>query len=69
MMLKAIHASEDRVAAHDKAEAVIKKLEAQKLGQAAKKVKENIDETLIGEFVAYRIAHQEGRAFNDLEET
>lgn len=46
MMLKAIHASEDRPAARDKAEAVIKKLKAQKLHQAAKKVKESIDETL-----------------------
>ena len=46
MMLKAIHASEDRAAAADKAEAVIKKLKAQKLPQAAKKVKESIHETL-----------------------
>ena len=46
MMLKAIHASEDREAAQDKAKAVIKKLEAQKLRQAAQKVKESIDETL-----------------------
>ena len=33
-------------AARDKADAVIKKLEAQKLCEAAKKVKESIDETL-----------------------
>lgn len=46
MMLKAIHASEDRPAAAEKAEAVIKKLKAQKLPQAAKKVKESIHETL-----------------------
>lgn len=46
MMLKAIHASEDYAAARDKAEAVIKKLEHQKLSQAAQKVKESIDETL-----------------------
>lgn len=46
MMLKAIHASEDGAAARDKAEAVIKKLEDQKLRQAARKVKESIDETL-----------------------
>ena len=46
MMLKAIHASEDREAAQDKAKAVIKKLEVQKLRQAAQKVKESIDETL-----------------------
>lgn len=46
MMLKAIHASEDRQAAQEKAQAVIKKLEAQKLRQAASKVKESIHETL-----------------------
>ena len=46
MMLKAIHASEDGAAARDKAEAVIKKLQDQKLRQAAQKVKESIDETL-----------------------
>ena len=45
-MLKAIHASEDGAAARDKADAVIKKLETQKLYEAAKKVKESIDETL-----------------------
>ena len=46
MMLKAIHASEDRVAAREKAKAVVKKLEGQKLRQAAQKVKDSIDETL-----------------------
>ena len=46
MMLKAIHASEDHEAAREKASAVIKKLKAQKLSQAAKKVKESIHETL-----------------------
>jgi len=46
MMLKAIHASEDRQAANEKAEAVVKKLKAQKLHQAAKKVKDSIDQTL-----------------------
>jgi transposase-like protein len=46
MMLKAIHASEDHTAALEKAESVIKKLKAQKLSQAAKKVKESIHETL-----------------------
>ena len=46
MMLKAIHASEDYAAARDKAAAVMKKLEHQKLSQAAQKVKESIDETL-----------------------
>jgi transposase-like protein len=46
MMLKAIHASEDYAAAKEKAEAVIKKLRAKKLTQAADKIKESIDETL-----------------------
>ena len=46
MMLKAIHASEDYAAARDKAAAVIKKLEAQKLSQAAQKLKDSIEETL-----------------------
>jgi transposase-like protein len=46
MMLKAIHASEDRQAAHEKADAVIKKLKERKLRQAAKKVEDSIDETL-----------------------
>jgi transposase-like protein len=46
MMLKAIHASEDRQAAQEKAEAVIKKLKARRLRQAAKKVEDSIGETL-----------------------
>ena len=45
-MLKAIHASEDREAALEKAASVIEKLERMKLRQAAKKIKESIDETL-----------------------
>jgi transposase-like protein len=45
-MLKAIHASEDKQAAIEKAEAVFAKLEAMKLREAAKKVKESIIETL-----------------------
>lgn len=46
MMLKAIHASEDREAANEKAEAVIKKLKKQKLPKAAKMLEEGIHETL-----------------------
>jgi transposase-like protein len=46
MMLKAVHASEDRQAAQDKAQIVAKKLEALKLREAASKVKESINETL-----------------------
>lgn len=45
-MLKAIHASEDKQAAREKAEAVIKKLKSQKLIQAALVVQKSIDETL-----------------------
>ena len=46
IMLKAIHASEDREAALEKTASVIEKLERMKLRQAAKKIKESIDETL-----------------------
>lgn len=45
-MLKAIHAQESRQAAQEKAEDVITKLKAMKLGAAAKLVAEAIDETL-----------------------
>ncbi len=45
-MLKAIHASEDREAALEKADVVCAKLEALKLREAAKKVRESIMETL-----------------------
>ncbi len=45
-MLKAIHAQESRAAALDKAQDVVAKLKAMKLGAAAKLVEEKIDETL-----------------------
>ena len=45
-MLKAIHASEDKAAAHEKAEAVIAKLESRKLRQAAQVVRKGITDTL-----------------------
>lgn len=45
-MLKAIHASEDREAAREKAASVIKKLEKMKLPAAGQKIRESIDETL-----------------------
>lgn len=65
-MLKAIHASEDAAAARDKAAAVIEKLEAQKLPQAAKKVKDSIDETLT--YYHFPSAHwQRIRTNNPLE--
>jgi transposase-like protein len=44
-MLKAIHASEDKEAAMEKAESVVEKLNGMKLREAAKKVKESIVET------------------------
>ena len=46
MMLKAIHASEDRQAALEKADGVIQKLQERKLAQAAEKIKNSIAETL-----------------------
>jgi putative transposase len=45
-MLKAIHAQEDRAAAREKAQAVIEKLAALRLSQAAEIVRAGVDETL-----------------------
>ena len=45
-MLKAIHAQEDREAAEEKIEAVVKKLKGMKLSQAARIVEEGANETL-----------------------
>jgi putative transposase len=45
-MLKAIHAQEDRQAAREKAAAVAHKLESMRLGQAAKIVRDGVEETL-----------------------
>ena len=45
-MLKAIHASEDKDAAKEKADRICEKLEGLKLKDAARKVRESIDETL-----------------------
>ncbi len=45
-MLKAIHASEDKAAAQEKAEQVCEKLEGLRLREAAKKIRESIGETL-----------------------
>jgi len=45
-MLKAIHAQEDRQAAMEKAEAVVRKLEAMKLSKAARTVREGYAETM-----------------------
>ena len=46
MMLKAIHAQESREAAREKARQVAEKLQEMKLGAAAKKLQDGIDETL-----------------------
>ena len=45
-MLKAIHAQESKKAAREKARAVIAELNGMKLREAAKKVEDNIEETL-----------------------
>lgn len=45
-MLKAIHAQEDKIAAREKASAVVNKLKEMKLKEAAKKVEDSISETL-----------------------
>ena len=45
-MLKAIHASEDKQAALEKAETVIEKLKAQKLNKAAQIVRDGINDTI-----------------------
>ena len=46
VMLKAIHASEDKEAAVQKANGVIQKLQETNLGQAAEKIKASVLETL-----------------------
>jgi len=46
IMLKAIHASEDRDAALEKAASVVEKLKKMKLREAAEKIRESIQETL-----------------------
>ena len=46
MMLKAIHAQENKVAAREKAAQVVTKLREMKLSSAAKKLEDGIDETL-----------------------
>ena len=46
-MLKAIHAQENKKASREKAKAVIAELRAMKLKEAAKKVEDGIEETLI----------------------
>ena len=54
-MLKAIHAQESRVAAAEKAEAVIAELKRQRLARAAEIVEENVEETLT--FYAFPDSH------------
>ena len=45
-MLKAIHAQESKKASREKAKAVVAELRAMKLKEAAKKVEDDIEETL-----------------------
>lgn len=54
-MLKAIHAQEDRVAALEKAQAVVAKLKEKKLRKAALHVEESVEETLT--YMAYPEEH------------
>ena len=65
-MLKAIHAQEDRQAAMRKAEDVVEKLEAMKLGKAAQIVREGVAETL--SYMAFPTEHwRQIRTNNPLE--
>ena len=65
-MLKAIHAQEDRQAARRKAEDVVAKLEAMKLGKAAQIVREGVEETL--SYMAFPTEHwRQIRTNNPLE--
>lgn len=67
-MLKAIHAQESRVAAAEKAEAVIAELKRQRLARAAELVEENVEETLT--FYAFPDSHWiKLRTNNPLERT
>jgi len=65
-MLKAIHAQEDRQAAAEKAQAVVKKLEGMRLSKAASIVREGFAETL--SYYAFPSEHQRSlRTNNPLE--
>jgi transposase-like protein len=65
-MLKAIHAQEDRPAAARKAEDVVEKLKAMKLGKAAEIVREGVGETL--SYMAFPTEHwRQIRTNNPLE--
>ena len=65
-MLKAIHAQEDRQAARRKAEDVVEKLEAMRLGRAAQIVREGVEETL--SYMAFPTEHwRQIRTNNPLE--
>jgi putative transposase len=47
MLIKAIHAQEDRQAAREKAQAVVEKLESMRLANAAQVVRDGVEETLL----------------------
>jgi transposase-like protein len=65
-MLKAIHAQEDRQAALDKAQAVVEKLEAMKLAQAASIVRSGVAETL--SYMAFPREHWRSLRTNNMLE-
>jgi putative transposase len=56
-MLKAIHTQESKKAAREKAKAVIAELRAMKLPQAAKKIEDSIEETLLIQISRLSIGH------------
>ncbi|WP_020072973.1 IS256 family transposase [Faecalispora sporosphaeroides] len=65
-MLKAIHAQESKEAAREKAQAVVRKLQELKLKEAAKKVEDGIEETLV--YMDFPYAHwQKIRTNNVIE--
>jgi putative transposase len=65
-MLKAIHAQEDRDAARQKAQAVVEKLKAMRLGQAAGIVEVGVDETLA--YMAFPREHWRSLRTNNMLE-
>ena len=64
MMLKAIHAQENKEAAHEKARSVSDKLKEMKLSSAAKKVREGIEETLA--YMDFPTRHRTGIRTNNI---
>jgi len=65
-MLKAIHAQEDRKAAHAKAAEVVSRLKEMKLGNAAELVEHKVEETLV--YYAFPSTHWRQIRTNNLVE-